>query len=495
MNKNKNEKNYFVFRVLHLKCNKIIKLANNIFILPSEINESGSTVYFDLQSYSYLVLVAKNNENKENLKKKVEIILSFFSILFANQIFFDEEYHFCLNEECRLIKVHLKSLPNFLREIYKSIPSSAYIKITQFIFKKWYDEICNNPIRDNLFYLIAEFNAGLRSSIFEIGAGLLWNVWEHLASIYWKNKDKKKLYVIRKSKFKEFIKILKNTADDFIKNLKSKDILLQDTSNGRYNYKSLLKRGLSKDFFNFTPIKYRVDKMLENEEKTLTRKEFELISRMYRIRNYLFHEGLTFKRIENKENLNLVEFFGKFKEFTRKKFLEFFGIIDKFAVFDDGIFTWKKEILRESSNEEIIALNGELLEIYNYIKRLNNIFGYCKDAKLKWNGKANNVNIKFYPDNSNNWFIKLSKLPLEFKKELYNFSIIHTQVNNQPEDLVKVVKPIKIIVNLRDYNFTFKIWERKSVKTNFKFENVISGRDVPKEFAKFKINEVIINKK
>jgi len=114
---------------------------------------------------------------------------------------------------------------------------------------------------------------------------------------------------------------------------------------------------------------------------------------------------------------------------------------------------------------------------------------------LKWKGIISKNNIKFRYNCFNNNFIILSSLPLEFKKELYNFSAIHTYVNNRPEDLVKVVKPIKIIVNLRDYNITSKIWERKPVETNFNFVNIILKRNIPKGFAKFKISEVIINKK
>ena len=74
------------------------------------------------------------------------------------------------------------------------------------IFKKWYENLLKNRVKDELNHLIAELNAGLRSTMFEVSAGLLWNAWEHLASKYWKI-EKKELYVIKKSKFKPIKKL------------------------------------------------------------------------------------------------------------------------------------------------------------------------------------------------------------------------------------------------------------------------------------------------
>ncbi|KKL78662.1 hypothetical protein LCGC14_2022610 [marine sediment metagenome] len=66
-------KNYYIFRILYLKCNSVIRLKQNLFILPSEDQEVGATIYFDINSFSYLLIKSDIEENEENLRKKVEL--------------------------------------------------------------------------------------------------------------------------------------------------------------------------------------------------------------------------------------------------------------------------------------------------------------------------------------------------------------------------------------------------------------------------------------
>jgi len=200
--------NYYIFRILYLKCNKVIRLKENYWLLPSEAQEAGGTVFFDIKSYSYLLIKSDIEENESNLRNEVELVISFFSLLLGNQFYSKETYHFYFEEKLKLKTAHLFPIPEPFVEKHNSSPSGVNIKIIQFIFKQWYEDILDNRIKDSLFHLIAELNAGLRNNMFEISAGLLWNAWEHLTSSYWKI-DKDKLYVITKTKYNEFIKLLK----------------------------------------------------------------------------------------------------------------------------------------------------------------------------------------------------------------------------------------------------------------------------------------------
>lgn len=48
--------NYYAFRILYLKCNSVIRLKENLWLLPSDAQEVGNTVFFDNNSYSYLLI-------------------------------------------------------------------------------------------------------------------------------------------------------------------------------------------------------------------------------------------------------------------------------------------------------------------------------------------------------------------------------------------------------------------------------------------------------
>jgi len=486
--------NYYVFRILYLKCNRVIRLKENLWILPSEVQEIGGNVFFKINSFSYLLIKSEVEENEIDLKNKVELVISFFSLLLGNQFYSKENYHFNFEEKIQLNKAHLYPIPEPFAEKHHFSLSGVWVKIIQFIFDQWNEDILTNQVKDGLFRLIAELNAGLRSNMFEISAGLLWNAWEHLASKYWK-KDKNNLYVIKKTKFNDFIGALKETANNFIEGLKPEEIILVNILNGKYDYKSLLKRDLSKDIANYSPANYRIYQMFDKEGDTLTDQEIDFITIMNKIRNDLYHNGLSLQEIGKKENIKPVEFLVKFKSFTYRKFLEFFGIINNYADYVGGIFQWKDEIVKESNKEELIELTDDLLEIHNYIKRLNKIFGHNKQAELKWNNKTNTIRIKFLFDISENeHHVIMKHLPMDYKKSLYNLIATYTKVDNQPEDLVRLINPTEVIIDLGDFRVTIIIRIEKPSKTNFDFTNIIINRNDPKEYAKFQIGDVIFEK-
>ncbi len=89
----------------------------------------------------------------------------------------------------------------------------------------------------------------------------------------------------------------------------------------------------------------------------------------------------------------------------------------------------------------------------------------------------------------------MTKLPLDYKKSLYNNLVIHTNVNNQPEDLIRLIKPTEIIIDLGDFCATFIIRSNKPIKINFEITNIILNRNDPNEFAKFYIDDIILEKK
>ncbi|MEE9378502.1 MAG: hypothetical protein V3V33_10760 [Candidatus Lokiarchaeia archaeon] len=487
--------NYHIYRILYLNCNKVIRLKENIYILPSEVQEIGASIYFEINSFSYLLIKTNNEDDNENLRQTLELIISFFSLLLGNQFYSKENYHFYFENKILLKNAHLYPIPEPFVEKHHSSPSRVSIKIIQFIFKQWYKDILDNRVKDSVFHIIAELNAGLRNTLFEISAGLLWNAWEHLASKYWKI-DKNELYVIKKDKFNDFIKVLKGTANNFIDGLKPGDILLKNILNGRYDYKSLLKRDLSKDTANYSPANYRIYQMFDKEGETLANQEIDFITIMNRIRNDLYHKGLSLKEIGEKENINPVEFLVKYKSFSYRKFLEFFGIINKFANYADGLFQWKDEIVRGSNNQEFIELNDNLLELYKYIKRLNKINGFNKKAELRWNNKTNKIRVKFLYDLlENDHYVIMTHLPMDYKKKLYNNVVICTKKNNQPEDLVRLIQPTEVIIDLGDFRATIIIRINKPTETNFDSINIITNRNDPNEFAKFPIGDIIFEKK
>lgn len=480
---------------MYLKCNSVIRLKENIWLLPSESEKAGGTIFFDINSYSYLLIKSDIEENERDLKYNIELVISFFSLLLGNQFYSKETYHFYFEEKILLKKAHLYPIPEPFVEKHHFSLSGVRIKIIQFIFDKWYEDILKNQVKDGLFHLIAELNAGLRSTMFEISAGLLWNTWEHLASKYWK-KDKNYLYVINKAKYNEFIKTLKEITDCFIERLEPEEILLENILNGKYNYKSLLKRDLSKDIANYSPATYRIFQMFDKEGDIFTDQELDFIMIMNRIRNDLYHKGLSLQDIGEKESIKPVEFLEKFKFFTYRKFLKFFGVINNYADYVGGIFQWKDEIINESEKEELIELTDDFLEIYNYIKRLNKIYRGYKQAELKWKNSNNNIRGKFLYDISKNEnYVIMEHLPMDYKKSLYNLIVTHTNEGNQPEDLVRLIEVKEVIIDLMDFRMKIFIRIEKPTKTNFDFTNIIINRNDPNEYAKFPIGDFIIEKK
>lgn len=85
------------------------------------------------------------------------------------------------------------------------------------------------------------------------------------------------------------------------------------------------------------------------------------------------------------------------------------------------------------------------------------------------------------------WIIK--------KKKLYNNLVTHTNASNQPEDLVRLIRPTEITIDLGDFYTTFIIRSNKPIRISFEFTNIILNRNDPKEFAKFHIDEIIFEKK
>jgi len=487
--------NYYIFRILYLKCNSVIRLKENIWLLPSEAQEAGGTVFFDINSYSYLLIKSDIEENETDLRHNIELVISFFSLLLGNQFYSKETYHFYFEEKILLKNAHLYPIPEPFVEKHHFSLSGVWVKIIQFIFDKWYEDILKNQVKDGLFHLIAELNAGLRSTMFEISAGLLWNTWEHLASKYWK-KDKNYLYVIKKAKYNEFIRALKEIADNFIEGLEPEEIILENILNGKYNYKSLLKRDLSKDIANYSPATYRIFQMFDKEGDIFTDQELDFIMIMNRIRNDLYHKGLSLQEIGEKESIKPVEFLEKFKSFTYRKFLKFFGVINNYADYVGGIFQWKDEIINESNKEELIELTDDLLEIYNYIKRFNKNYRGYKQDELKWKNSTNNIRVKFLYDISKNEnYVIMEHLPMDYKKSLYNLIVTHTNKDNQPEDLVRLLEVKEVIIDLIDFRMKIFIRIEKPTKTNFDFTNIIINRNDPNEYAKFPIGDFIIEKK
>ena len=210
--------------------------------------------------------------------------------------------------------------------------------------------------------------------------------------------------------------------------------------------------------------------MFDKEGKKLTDNDIVFISKMNRIRNYLYHNGLSLQEISEKEDNDCIEFLGKYKLFTYRKFLEFFGIVGKFADYKGGIFEWRLKVIEESNEETIFELNEIQSNIFNKIREINKIDGIIEKAELIWNNITYKIQGKLtYDLIEHKHIMKMTHLPMEFKTFLYNRGVTYTNLRNQPEDLIKKIQHLEVKLDLGDLHLSVMIKSYTLIKTNFDF--------------------------
>jgi hypothetical protein len=470
----------YVYKILFLEVHfpiiideekQIIPCKSNIIDGKSDFNTNYTNISFNPNLYSFIVIQKDSETSELILKQEIENILVIFSMLLLEQFFYYDRYYFEMQSENIILKeattTTLKEARSKGRKGYLHGPLGVYS--FEKIAKELFSKIKSNPISDSLFFLIAEFLTNLNTNIIEVNGILSWNTLEHIASRYWKKVDQAKLYKIRPDIFNKFIEYLKSETENFVKDLKPEHILIDDPN---YSIKSLLKGGLSKSIIEFSPIKYKIYCMFQNENITDS-EDKQIIKKIYSIRNKLIHNGLSIDELRDDEELqkklkgeNLLEVLIKFTPYLYRKLLKFLGIIEEFAYFYLGRLRLKivDKLSAEPLNDidafferevEEIIIAEKIEETYDIIR---NIVGkefiaelYIKDEKedskicINNNPKKDFFNLVCYEPSS-----RLYK---------YTKNLTKKGINN-PEDIYNLIDPIEFKLLLENNQIVFKVIPR-----------------------------------
>ena len=331
-----------------------LKITDEIHILPNpkSLNENDYNIKFNKNEYSYILFESQDLMlEKVEIDKRVEIIYTILATFLCNQFYFENYYYFKKEDDTyEIIKAQISPLPDrYIKEVsdYSFFTALSVQNHLGDIFQS----LMNHPLSESIFYIIATLMACLREETFETGAILGWNVLEHLSSKYWNKIDKQCLNKIREEKYNTLYERLKADTESFIKNLDKEDILLRGTIGEDYRkkIKNLFLSGLSSSFYNFSPAKYRIKLMFENEN-ILEDRDSYYIDNMNFIRQKLLHDGLSLQQIKllKKIDFNPLEFLEEYKAFIYHKMLIFLKIIDDHARFVDGRLIFKGEGIESS---------------------------------------------------------------------------------------------------------------------------------------------------
>jgi len=500
------KEHFYVYRIIYLKTHRPIKLTENILLCPNYIEnkerkDSKFTLSYnvecDVNSFSYLIIKKEKIIQDNELKKDIELILSLFSILLSNQFYYKENYHFILDKENNfsLENALIVSFPE--RTIKKErdiLFTGLHIREIQENFNELHNNLLRNPISDSLFYIIAIFMASLRESVFEIKASLIWDVLEYMATRYWKVIDTDKLYIIKKEKFKDFIKELKEIADNFLEknNDKKNDVLLTGSYSKIYDYKILLKQNITDKIKNFSPIKYKIFSLFENENIPLSQEEINRVKIMQDIRNWIHHNGLSLTEIKQKMikkeiDEDPIQFVFRFVAFVHRKILEYIGVVDKFAYFYRGHLIFKRDRtseleIRENSEVDINfkekRIINKIIKIHDHIKSLRD---RELDATMHFNELNYEVKIKIsYDKGRSNNTLRIINPPLVCIQNLY--SDLPEEIS-LPEDIIKISQNLEFKIKVEKYQIKFIIKSPPiDQKISIKFP-------LPKSLEKFRKND------
>ena len=506
----------YLFRISCLELYYPVIVNDDIYIIPNSVNmrdeiEPNLTyIDFNPDSFSYLLIQSEipiNREELENLAKKA---ISMLIILILNPLELEEFYHFKHQEgDFSLVKASIKPFeePDLKKKrnyLHGRLGVYPFNKIAGNLFKK----ISENPISDSLYSIIMEYTASYREPLIEISGTIAWNVLEHISSKYWEKKNKEKLYIIRKEKFEDYIDALSQCADNFIENIDEvKDVLI-DHPNYKGTYKGLLKNSLSPKILKFSPVKFRIYKMFE-EEKILYKSNKELIEDMYGIRIDRYHYGLNIAEIQLKRRKNPIDVIVKFRPFLYRKILEFLGFIDEFFFFDSGhlinkentkevpnILEWEPDIPTKLDESKLIQQIRSLDDL------LQKIVGPELDAEVIDEDKHYKVSAILTKENGE-YIITFFDPPLIF---VCAFDEIPSNDQKYPEDIIRNLRPIKctFIYNNIRYEIEFYNKPLGYPKFNLKFshpeietwieEQTGKERKIKEETSKvyFKISKITV---
>lgn len=509
----------YLFRISCLELFYPVIINDDIYIIPNsddmrdkyEVNLS--FIDFNPSSFSYLSIMSEEPIELEELENLAKKVLSMLTILILNPLYLEEFYHFKYEgSNLSLVEATIKPFqePDLKKKenyLHGKLGIYPFNEIVRDLYKK----ISNNPISDSLYSIIMEYIVSHKEPLIEISGTIAWNVLEHIASRYWNKRDKNKLYIIKKKKFNAYIKALSDCADDFIEHKinQQKDVLL-DHPNYTGTYKSLLKNGLTPQIIGFSPVKFRIFKIFEEEGIEYESKK-DLIMDMYDIRNKIYHDGLNIEQIKNILGKNPIDIIVKFRPFLYRKILELSGLIYEFFLFKSGHLTVKKEF-SEIPNildwEPDIKTKLDEYELIKRIKLLDDLFtsliGTILNTHVKDEDEDYEVTAIISKKEGEN-IIKFFNFPLIF---LSAFDKIPSKDKNYPEDIIKYLRPIicTFIDNNIHYEIEFYNRPIKYPRFNLKIDQSAIEKWVAEQYGKkveikketskidFKINKITMKK-
>ncbi len=443
----------YLFRISCLELYYPVIIDEEICIIPNsdnmrdEIEPNLIFIDFNPDSFSYLLIQSEIPINREELENRAKKAISMLIILILNPLYIEEFYHFKHEEgNFSLVKASIKPFekPDFKKKrnyLHGRLGIYSFNKIARNLFKK----ISKNPISDSLYSIIMEYIASYKEPLIEISGTIAWNVLEHIASRYWNKKNKKKLYIIRKEKFEDYIDVLSQCAEKFIENIDElKDVLI-DHPKYKGVYKGLLKNSLSSEILKYSPVKFRIYRMFE-EEKISDKSDEELIKDMYVIRNDMYHSGLNISEIQQKRGKNPIDVIVKFKPFLYRKILEFLGFIDEFFLFDTGHLITREETIKIPNIlewEPDIPIKLDESKLIQQIKSLDDLLqkliGTDLNAEVIDEDKHYKVRA-ILSKNKGKYIITFLDSPLIFFSA---FDEIPSKDKKYPEDITRYLRSIR----------------------------------------------------
>ncbi len=451
----------YLFRISCLELFYPVIINDDIYIIPNSDNmrdnleTNFSYIDFKPSSFSYLLIMSEEPINREELENLAKQTISMLIVLLLNPLYLEEFYHFKQDKgNVTPVEVTIKPFegPDLKKKrnyLHGRLAIYSFNEIARDLFKK----ILDNPISDSLYSIIMEYIVSHKNPLIEISGTIAWNVLEQIVSRYWEKKNKEKLYIITEEKLNDYIGFLDTKAGQFIDdNIEKYDVML-DLPEYKNNYKELLKRTITRNIMKFSPVKFRIFRLFEEEKITDTPNR-ELIKDMYNIRVFRFHYGLSLAEIQHKIGKNPIDVIVRFKPFLYRKILEFIGFIDEFFVFYSGHLINKVES-SELPDKPKFKPKLDEYQLVQEIKSLDNLLerlmGTTLDTHIKDEDKKYEVTT-IISKKEGEYIITFLDPP-----QIFHFGLdkIPSKDENYPEDIIKYLRPI--ICTFTNTNIQYEI--------------------------------------
>ena len=441
-------KHTYIFRINYLEVRIPIKISETISIIPgnyqlTQDEDINFDISFQFDKFSYIFLERDNNLEFSDLNKELELIFALISFLLSNwiDIYPRESYHISYDNNNKIVLEKGIIVPfknyEFNRQYSRIYPVKDRIRK---IINKMYKIFIENPISDSIYYIIGQFLISKRENILLTKVIYAWNVLEHFAFSYWEKINKEQLYIIKEEKFNGLMDSLENTLDEYIKiNIEQKDIYISQLEAEFYkqDYITLLKDKLRNGINNFSPIKYKIIRMFENERLNISRQDYDLINKMNRVRNFIYHKGVKKEEIKKEINKDPQDLIHEFLQFLEIKLWEYFKFISEYATLKGELISFKEYQISNTS-----------LEVKDYIKKIEILkkLTLIREKIERYSNKP--VEVKIIGEQKEiNTFINF-----KYKKDNSEDGLI---IDNLPSDIPSFGNQIKLKAKLDDLNVIF----------------------------------------